>query len=420
MKPVFSLLCIISGLLSFAQLKSPSEFHGYELGDRFTRHTQVLDYFEHVAENSSMVQIEDYGRTYENRRLMLAYVASEENMARIETIRQDNLRRTGMLDGSLTTQVPIVWLSYNVHGDESNSSESAMATIYELITSERGKKWLGNTVVIIDPCLNPDGRDRYVNFYNQYGNFPFTVDAQAIEHQQPWPGGRRNHYLFDLNRDWAWQSQIESQLRIVQYNKWMPHIHVDFHEQGYNDPYYFAPAAEPLHEQITDWQREFQETIGRNHARYFDQNNWFYFTKQQFDLLYPSYGDTYPMYNGSIGMTYEQAGSGRAGLGIIKQEGDTLTLLDRLTRHKVAGLSTIEVTSQNADKVLEEFQKFFDNGPIGTYKSFVLKSKNKDKMNHLKQWLASNGIRYGRGQDQKGLRGHHYSSGTSLVCSRVR
>ena len=401
--------------ISTAQLESPDVFLGYELGSRFTRHADVVDYFKHVAASSDNVNLEEYGRTYENRPLLLAYIASDENMAILETIREDNLKRTGILDGTPTTEVTIVWLSYNVHGNEANSTEASMATIYELLTKDEAKKWLENTVVIIDPCINPDGRDRYVNFYNQYGNFSFNPDPQSMEHREPWPGGRANHYLFDLNRDWAWQTQIESQERIKEYNKWMPHVHVDFHEQGHNSPYYFAPAAQPYHELVTEWQRDFQEAIGRNHAKYFDKNNWFYFTKQYFDLLYPSYGDTYPLYNGAIGMTYEQAGGGRGGLGVLKQEGDTLTLLDRLTHHKTTGLSTVEITAQNSPKVLSEFGKFFSSSVKGKYQSFVLKSDNQDKMNHLKAWLDSNDIAYGKGSNQKGLRdyhrGYHYGSG---------
>ncbi len=397
--------------LSTAQVKSPAEFLGYELGDRFTRHNDVVNYFKHVAESSSKVKLEEYGRTYENRPLLLAFIASDENINRLERIREDNLKRAGVMDGDPTTNVSIVWLSYNVHGNEANSTEASMATIYELLTSEEAQGWLENTIVIIDPCINPDGRDRYVNFYNQFGNIPFNPDPQSMEHFEPWPGGRQNHYLFDLNRDWAWQTQVESKERIKEYHKWMPHVHVDFHEQGYNSPYYFAPAAEPYHELITGWQREFQETIGRNHAKYFDSNNWFYFTKQFFDLLYPSYGDTYPVYNGAIGMTYEQAGSGRGGLGILKQEGDTLTLLDRLTHHKTTGLSTVEITAQNSSKVVSEFKKFFDSPVKGKYQSFILKSDNLDKMRHLKRWLDANGIEYGKGTSQKGLKGFHYGSG---------
>ena len=136
----------------------------------------------------------------------------------------------------------------------------------------------------------------------------------------------------------------------------MPHVHVDFHEQGYNSPYYFAPAAEPYHEIITDWQRDFQDQIGKNHAKYFDKEGWLYFTKESFDLLYPSYGDTYPTYMGAIGMTYEQAGGPRGGLGIKTNEGDVLSLVDRLTHHTTSGLSTVEISSKNASKL-----KYFIN-----------------------------------------------------------
>jgi hypothetical protein len=178
----------------------------------------------------------------------------------------------------------------------------------------------------------------------------------------------------------------------------MPHVHVDFHEQGINDPYYFAPAAEPLHEVITPWQREFQTAIGRNNAKYFDEQGWLYFTKERFDLFYPAYGDTYPTYNGAIGMTYEQAGSGRAGLGIITAASDTLTLVDRATHHYTTGLSTVEVASQNAGRMVTEFKKFFDDSRSGKgnpVKTYVLTTDNRDKLAGLEDVLKKNGIAYG-------------------------
>src|SRR4030095_4692090 len=145
----------------------------------------------------------------------------------------------------------------------------------------RSKEWLKNTVVIIDPCINPDGRDRYINWFNTMVGSAFNSDPQAREHREPWPGGRTNHYYFDLNRDWAWQTQVETQQRLGLYNQWLPQVHVDFHEQGINEPYYFAPAAEPFHQDITKWQREFQTIIGKNNARYFDQNGWMFFTRER-------------------------------------------------------------------------------------------------------------------------------------------
>jgi hypothetical protein len=417
----FCFLLVLGAIASVAQttLLSPKEFLGYELGERFTRHHRVVEYFQHVANVIPNVTLYKYGETYEYRSLVYAVIASPENHARLEQIRLDNLRRTGLAEGTPTTKVAIVWMSYNVHGNEANSMEASMQTLYELAdpSNAKTKDWLKNTVVIIDPCINPDGRDRYANFYNQYGNRPANSSPDAKEHREPWPGGRSNHYWFDLNRDWAWLTQVESQQRIKVYNQWMPHVHVDFHEQSYNSPYYFAPAAEPYHDVITPWQREFQVMIGRNHAKYFDQQGWLYFTKERFDLYYPSYGDTYPTYSGAIGMTYEQGGGGFAGLSITTKEGDPLTLKDRLTHHHTTGLSTVEISSQNANRLVDEFEKYFRdnlNNPASPYKTYVIKGDNNpDKIQRLAALLDAHSIRYGHPSAGKATKGFDYSTQTS-------
>lgn len=398
-----------------AQVQSPEAFLGYELGARFTLHHRVVDYFEHVAANSDRVVIEQYGETYEGRPLITAYIASPENMAQLEEIRLNNLRRAGLASGELTdAQAALVWLSYNVHGNESVSMEASMRTLYELVQpgNAQATEWLEQTVIIMDPCLNPDGRDRYASWYNRtVGRYP-NVLAVAREHSEPWPYGRTNHYLFDLNRDWAWMTQQELQARVPHYNKWMPQVHVDFHEQGVNSPYYFAPAAEPYHEAITPWQREFQEIIGKNHARYFDANGWLYFTAQVFDLLYPGYGDTWPMFNGAIGMTYEQAGSGRAGLGIITAESDTLTLGDRILHHHTTGLSTIEAVANNTSRVLEEFGSFFNNTGDGPYGAYILKGLGTSDLGPvIAEYFDHQGIQYAFASASATGRGYNYQSG---------
>ncbi len=389
--PLFITLFITS-LLS-AQLQSPSEFLGYEIGTQFSRHADVVRYFEHVAANSDLVTYQQYGTTNERRPLTYAVVTSAANHSNLENIRKANLVQTGLSTENISAKAEkaIVWLSYNVHGNEASSTEASMATLYELVTSKTS--YLENTVVIIDPCVNPDGRDRYANWYNQVKSTPYDPAQVAAEHDEPWPGGRPNHYLFDLNRDWMWASQVETQSRLKIYNKWMPHIHVDFHEQGINEPYYFAPAAEPFNEVITDFQRDFQTTIGKNHARYFDDEGWLFFTKERFDLLYPSYGDTYPIFMGAIGMTYEQAGHGRAGLGINTDEGFELTLVDRVAHHKTTGISTVEVASKNATKLNTEFKNYFNNDDL-KYKSFVL-SGNLDNLKALADLLDKHEITYG-------------------------
>ena len=378
-----------------AQIQSPTEYLGYELGSYFTRHHQVVDYFHHLEkEGSGKIQVQHYGKTNENRELIVAFISTPENLKRLEDIRKNH-------EDGKSEQVAIVWMSYNVHGNESAGTEAALLTAYELISLKQD--WLKNVLVIMDPCINPDGRDRYVNWYNQKMNIPFDPQAFSIEHNEPWPSGRPNHYLFDLNRDWAWLTQVESQQRIQLYNRWLPHVHVDFHEQGMNDPYYFAPAAEPFHEVITNWQREFQNGLGRNHAKYFDRNGWFYFTREIFDLLYPSYGDTYPTYNGAIGMTYEQGGSGRGGLGVINAEGDTLTLKDRLMHHHISGLSTVEYSAQQKDKLISEFNKF-NNEKSYKYKSYVV-GGNQEKVDRLRALLDLHEITYtfGNGLTAKGF-----------------
>ncbi|HEX6225676.1 MAG TPA: M14 family metallopeptidase, partial [Chryseolinea sp.] len=404
-------------LLTAQKLLSPKEFLGYELGDRFTQHYRVVDYFKHVADVMPSVELRNYGETYEHRHLVYAVVGSVDNLREIENIRRVNLRRTGLEEGRATgSKTAIVWLSYNVHGNEASSLEASMLTLYELANPSNTKtqQWLKNTIVILDPCINPDGRDRYANFYNQYLNKPANSSKDAKEHREPWPGGRSNHYLFDLNRDWAWGTQIETRQRLKVYHDWMPHVHVDFHEQGYNNPYYFAPAAEPYHEVISSWQREFQAIIGKNNAKHFDERGWLYFTKEIFDLFYPSYGDTYPTYNGAVGMTYEQGG--QSGLSITTKEGDSLTLRDRLTHHHTSGLATIEVTSNHAERVVDEFEKYFRENltnPVSPYKTYIIKADNNpDKIEHITKWMDLHLIKYGHAAAGQSMRGFDYQTQT--------
>ncbi|MGB5269295.1 MAG: M14 family metallopeptidase [Eudoraea sp.] len=399
-----AVVLLITIALSAQELKSPSEFLGYELGTRFTRHHRVVDYYQYLSEAAKdRMQLHEYGKTYEQRPLLLAYISSAANMQNLETIREEHLKSTSSM--SKSTKV-IVWLSYNVHGNESVSTEASMQTIYELLTNKQA--YLENTVVIIDPCINPDGRDRYVNWYNQFKNTPIQLNPESKEHNEGWWSGRSNHYMFDLNRDWAWLTQLESQQRLRYYDKWLPHIHVDFHEQSMDSPYYFAPASEPFHEVITDFQRDFQVTMGKNHAKYFDANGWFYFTKERFDLFYPSYGDTYPTYSGAIGMTYEQGGGGRAGLGVITGNGDTLTLKDRIVHHYTTGISTVEVAASNVTKLNEEFQKFYQPKNY-KYKSYILKGPE-DHLRALTQLLDQHQLSYSYGTDTN-VKGFNYKTG---------
>lgn len=401
--PVLFVL-LFCGFTAFGQLVTPNDFLPHNLGETFTPHHLLVDYYETIAEASPRVELVQYGTTNEDRPLLLAYVSTPENIARLEAIRENNLRNAGLLPGDTDPaldEFAIVWLSFSVHGNEAAGSEASMGVLYDLANTNdaRTSEWLRNTVVILDPSLNPDGYNRYTNWYRQNATLGIDPTPSAREHNEPWPGGRVNHYLFDLNRDWAWQTQVESRQRMVKYKEWMPHIHADLHEQGYTSPYYFAPAAAPFHEYITDWQGDFQTEIGRNHARYFDREGWLYFTRERFDLLYPSYGDTWPTFNGAIGMTYEQGGHSRAGRAIDLPNGDTLTLADRVAHHRTTALSTVEIASKENDRLTANFRTYFKDAltnPAGDYLTYVVSAGNsRGKLERLTTLLDRNGIQYG-------------------------
>ena len=420
MHQLTTVLFLVFALTANAQLQSPNEFLPHNLGEQFTEHASLIDYYEHVAANSNRVQLQEFGRTNQQRPQVLAIVSTPENMNRIEEIRLNNLRLAGLENGQPTNENPItiVWLGFSVHGNEAAGSEASMQVIHDLAdpANTNAQEWLDNTVVLIEPSVNPDGYSRYTSWYRQASpDLPDPV-PHAREHNEPWPGGRVNHYCYDLNRDWAWTTQVESQNRIPVYNSWLPHVAADLHEQFYNSPYYFAPAAQPYHNYLTKWQSDFQVEIGQNHAHYFDENGWLYFTREVFDLLYPSYGDTYPCFNGAIGMTYEQGGHSRAGRAIEMLNGDTLTLYDRIAHHTTAALSTVEVSSKNAKRLVDNFKDYYTksaNNPPGEYKAFVVKSSNPIyKMKTLTTLLDRHGIRYGKASSTGiAVSGYDYSTG---------
>lgn len=418
---LFGLLLPVLPVLRLAAqvpLLSPEAFLGYPLGSRFTPYAQVVAYVEYVARTSPRVQLLRYGESYEGRPLLLAILSSPENLARLETLRTDNLRRAGRLPGTPHPEGPVfIWLSYNVHGNEAASTEAALQTLYALAhpDSQRTGSWLQQAVVFLDPCLNPDGRERYVQWYHQTQGVRPDPNPLAREHHEPWPGGRTNHYYFDLNRDWAWATQQETQARLALYLQWMPQVHVDFHEQGIEEPYYFAPAARPIHALIADWQRALQDSIGRNHARYFDASAQLYFTREVFDLFYPGYGDSWPSFNGAIGMTYEQGGGARAGLAVRLPEGDTLTLAARIRNHYMTALSTIEAAVRLRNVLLTQFIHYFAQAqtqPRGPYQAFLLRhTSSSDRLEALTALLDRQGIRYGTLSRPRRVEGINYATG---------
>ena len=420
---VLSLLGLVPALPGTAQpadrLQSPESFLGYELGEQFTPHHRVVDYVRHVAGHSPAVTVRPYGTSQEGRPLILATVTTPENHDRLGTIRRSNRQRTGLAEGTPQTDEAVVWLSYNVHGDEAVSSEAALRTLHALAdtANARTQGWLEDTVVLLDPMLNPDGRQRYVQWFRETVGASVDADPAAREHHPPWAPGRTNHYYFDLNRDWAWGVQAETRQRLDAYHRWMPNVHVDFHEMGPDDPYYFAPGTEPYHEDLTEWQRTFQFTIGRNNASEFDRNGWLYFTQEVFDLFYPGYGDTWPLFNGAIGMTYEQGGGGVAGRALRTSDGDTLTLAERIAHHHTTGLSTVETAAEHHERIAEEFEAYYESvrrDPPGTYETYVVRREGQgERVEALAAHLDRQRIEYGYADEAASASGYAYRRGES-------
>ena len=397
---IVSLALVSSGLNAQEAIPSPSEFLGYDLGHKFTSHHRVVDYTEFLQKAVPTSELISYGETAEGRPLQILAMSHSENMERLPSfLEQHHNRIEGEPGIERWDDVAVVWLSYNVHGNEAVCTEAALEVMHQVAeAAQGGEDWLRKVIVLIDPCLNPDGHDRYTNWFNQYASSTPNADPIAFEHDEPWPGGRPNHYLFDLNRDWAWQTQSESQMRSIVYHKWMPHVHCDYHEMGYNSPYYFAPAAEPYHESITDWQRTFQEEIGNATAMNFDARGELYYTRESFDLLYPSYGDTYPIYNGSIGMTYEQGGSGGAGVLVLQNSGDLLSLEQRIENHVSSSFEALFTSARLSSDLVNQMSEFFElnrTKPSGRFHAYHIpvSEDNISRTQSLVSFLAKHNIR---------------------------
>lgn len=353
-----AILLLLLATTAFAQAPSPEQFLGYKLGDRFTPWPRIVEYFNALAKSSNLVTVQQFGETYEHRPLILAVITSPKNRAQLETIRTNVVSlANGAVSADRAADIAkstpaVAWLAFGVHGNESSSAEAAMAVAGTLVNDPSYAPLLDNLVVVIDPLLNPDGRERYIEWFMHARGADPNPNPDAYEHNEPWPGGRVNHYLIDMNRDWAWSSQREVRARIVQYRQWMPQVFVDFHEMYYNSTYFFPPDAKPINVNLPKDVNRWLEVFGRANAAAFTSKGWPFFVGETFDLFYPGYGDSWPSLHGAIGMTYEVAGHGRAGTAILRDDGSVYTLADRVARHTTSGLTTLRTAAANREALL--------------------------------------------------------------------
>jgi len=362
---------------------TPASFLGYEIGDDFTPHHRLKAYLEAVAQASDRVEMGTYGVTNEGRELFLLTITSPANRPRIEEIRENMGRLAdprgetqAELDGIIQDSPAVAWLSYNVHGSESAGTEAAILTVYQLAagTDAVTQEILDELVVLMDPLSNPDGRERVVNSFHKRRGMKINPNPESWEHGSDWPGGRTNHYYFDLNRDWSWQTQVETRQRTVQYLRWNPVVHVDFHEMG-GDSYFFFPAATPVHDAIPDVVMKWQRIYGEGNAEAFDRFGWPYYTKIGFDMYYPGFGDSWPSMMGAIGMTYEQGGGSSVGIAVEREDGTTHTLRQRAHGHFTTSMATLKTTAENREERLSDFLAFFRHALSlgdGEVKSYAL------------------------------------------------
>lgn len=311
----------------------------------FSTPEEIVEEAEELAAGSERVRLEEIGRSWEGRPLVLLTFATRERLADLEAVRQRHL--DGATDGPA-----IVWLGFGIHGNEASSPEAAIALARELARAPaRGPDLLDDLIVLLDPLSNPDGRARYVQGFRSRAGRHASEHPLAAERHEPWPSGRTNHYLFDLNRDWAWLTQPESRARLAALRSWEPHVLVDLHEMTSEAEYFFPPAAEPVHPEIDTRILDWHETFGRANGRAFDRRSWSYFVRETYDLFYPGYGDSYPSLRGIVGMTFEVTGGGAAG--IAAPTPDALSLTDRAERHRVAARTTLETAAHHRSELVE-------------------------------------------------------------------
>ena len=406
-----------------------SEILGYKPGERITWHANAIRYFEALAVAApNRISVTPYAKSWEGRDLIYVVVSSPENMARIDTIKSNMQRLADPRDTTpgeakeiISSQPAVTWLSYGVHGNEISSTEAAMLTAYHLLASRgdnRVDTIMRDTVVVIDPMQNPDGRDRFIHHFEMSEGLVPDSDRISAEHNEPWPGGRTNHYFFDLNRDWFIMTQPETQGRIKILQEWYPVSFIDAHEMGPDSTYYFAPEAIPFNPHLAADQRASLTLFGKNNARWFDTFGLDYYTREVFDAFYPGYGASWPSYFGSIAMTYEQASS--RGLIVRQYDGNDLTFPYTIRNHFITSLGTAETTAVNRQKFLEDFYDYrasaIEEGRNDNVRAYILPTQNDQAAaNKLAGLLVSQGVEVGRANDSFEACGKSYREGTFVI-----
>lgn len=420
---------IFPGVSHDPAVPAPVEVLGHDLGEEITSVEGIGAYLAALQRAApERARLVEYARSWEGRPLHLLVIGSAERIAALDEVRAGLARLGDPRVGSaadaeaLIAKLPVVsWLLAAVHGNEISSPEAALAVAYHLLAA-RGDaevdRVLAESLVVIDPLQNPDGRARFLVQTLLGRAARPDPEPAAIEHDEPWPGGRSNHYLFDMNRDWFALTQPETRGRIAVALAWLPQVAVDLHEMGGDQTYYFAPPAAPANPSISEAQHRWFERFGRANAERFDAHGWPWFAREIFDSFYPGYGESWPLFQGAVGMTYEQASA--RGLAWRREDGSTLTFRQGVVQHATAAFTTLATAAANREALLRDFRAFrvaaVDQGRRGPAREYaLLPGVDPSRAERLARLLAAQGIEVRRAEAAFRLGARELPAGTFLV-----
>ncbi len=381
----------------------PNKFLDFNYGDRVANHSQISNAILRWSEQSNKIKVIEYAKSHEGRPLYVAFISSSENLNNLDEIKNQitklsDPRITSNAEAnSIIENIPAVaWMAYSIHGNETSGADAALGIIYHLISSTDLEitNMLEDMVVIIDPMMNPDGRDRFAKSLEQYRGTAPNFDDQSLIHTGDWPYGRTNHYYFDLNRDWFYLTQPETQGRVKLINQWRPQILVDGHEMGAQDTFMTGPPREPINKNIDRDLIKWGNVFAQDQAEAFDKKNWRFYTGEWLEDLYPGYS-FYVQFRGSLGILYEQ--SRMAEDGVRRPEG-TIQSYKESVHHQfvstLANLKTLEVNSKAMYQDYWEARKYnvSKNSKYANQTYVILPTKNNGRLNALAEKLQAQDI----------------------------
>ncbi|MDP5157513.1 MAG: M14 family metallopeptidase [Flaviramulus sp.] len=406
------------------KIPTPESVLGFKVGEWHVTHDKLVEYMKTLATISDRISIENRGKTFEGRPMILLTVTSPENQKNIESIRLNHLKLTepGSNDLSLESMPIVVYQGFSIHGNEPSGSNASLILAYYLAAAKGPEidKLLKNTIILLDPSFNPDGLQRFASWVNVNKSEMLNPDPNDREYNEVWPRGRSNHYWFDLNRDWLPAQLPESQARILTYNNWMPNILTDHHEMGTNSTFFFQPGVQSrVHPLTPKANQELTKEIGNFHAKALNSIGSLYFTEERYDDFYYGKGSTFPDINGAIGILFEQASS----RGHVQESDNGLLTFPFTIRNQfTTALSTLEAANQMRLKLLDYQREFFSNenkeNSKNTTKGFVF-GNNEDEARtfHFAEILKRHNIKLNKPNSDISLNGKLFKKESSYIVS---